>query len=52
MRRAYLGVGVVTRPARGDFAGGAGVESIAPNSPAERAGIRTGDVIVGLGDGL
>ncbi|CAN5523037.1 trypsin-like peptidase domain-containing protein [soil metagenome] len=50
VRRAYLGVGVVTRPARGDFEGGAGVETVAPNSPAERVGVKTGDVIVRLGD--
>lgn len=49
VRRAYLGVGVVTRPASGGFPGGAGVESVAPNSPAERAGVRPGDVILGLG---
>lgn len=50
VRRAYLGVGVVTRSARGDFGGGAGVETVASNSPAERAGVRAKDVIVGLGD--
>lgn len=50
VRRAYLGVGVVTRPASGSFSGGAGVENVASNSPAERAGVRPGDVIVGLGD--
>ena len=50
VRRAYLGVGVVTRPARGDFAGGAGVETVAPSSPAQRAGVKSGDVVVGLGD--
>ncbi len=49
VRRAYLGVGVVTRPRSGDFPGGAGVENVAPNSPAEMAGVRPGDVIVGLG---
>ncbi|MDQ3508077.1 MAG: trypsin-like peptidase domain-containing protein [Actinomycetota bacterium] len=50
VRRAYLGVGVVTRPRSGSFPGGAGVESVASNSPAERAGVRPGDVIVGLGE--
>jgi serine protease Do len=52
VRRAYLGVGVVSRPARSGngFEGGAGVESVAPNSPAERAGVRPQDVIVGFGD--
>lgn len=44
VRRAYLGVGVVTRPGKG-----AGVESVAQNSPAERAGVRPGDVIVEFG---
>ena len=52
VRRAYLGVMVQSRPARRreDFEGGAGVESVAPNSPAERAGLRPQDVIVGFGD--
>jgi serine protease Do len=52
MRRAYLGVAVVSRPARerDDFEGGAGVQSVAPNSPAERAGVKPQDVIVGFGD--
>jgi serine protease Do len=52
VRRAYLGVAVVSRPAgsQDGFQGGAGVESVAPNSPAERAGVRPQDVIVGFGD--
>jgi serine protease Do len=52
VRRAYLGVGVVSRPARtrNGFEGGAGVESVAPNSPAERAGVKPQDVIVGFGE--
>ncbi len=49
VRRAYLGVGVATRPAGDSFPGGAGVESVAANSPAERARVRPGDIIVGLG---
>src|SRR5215208_3300315 len=40
VRRAYLGVGVASRPPRDGRGGGAGVESIAPNSPVERAGVR------------
>ena len=48
VRRAYLGVMVASRPARDG--GGAGVESVAPNSPAERAGVRPKDVILGLGE--
>src|SRR5215207_9274571 len=48
VRRAYLGVVVESRQARGEFGGGAGVRNIAPNSPAERAGVKPGDVIVGL----
>src|SRR5215204_2230753 len=48
VRRAYLGVVVESRQARGEFEGGAGVRNIAPNSPAERAGVKPGDVIIGL----
>jgi serine protease Do len=50
VRRAYLGVVVASRPARDGFEGGAGVESVAPNSPAERAGVRPQDIIVGFED--
>ncbi len=52
VRRAYLGVVVASRPARtrNGFEGGAGVESVAPNSPAERAGVKPQDIIVGFGD--
>src|ERR687885_187393 len=51
VRRAFLGVGIVSRPARdGASGGGAQIESVAPNSPAERAGIRQGDVIVSFDD--
>src|ERR687894_834870 len=52
VRRAYLGVAVVSRPARSQdgFEGGAGVESVAPNSPAERAGVRPQYIIIGFGD--
>ena len=51
VRRAYLGVAVVSRPARrrDGFKGGAGVQSVAPNSPAERAGVKPQDVIVSFG---
>jgi S1-C subfamily serine protease len=50
VRRAYLGVMVQSRPPNeaNGFEGGAGVESIAPNSPAERADLRPQDVIVGF----
>jgi serine protease Do len=48
VRRAYLGVVVESRQPRGEFDGGAGVRNVAPNSPAERAGVKPGDVIVGL----
>ena len=48
VRRAYLGVVVESRQAHGDFEGGAGVRNIAPNSPSERAGVKPGDVIIGL----
>ena len=32
------------------FEGGAGVENVAPNSPAERAGVRAQDIIIGFGE--
>jgi serine protease Do len=50
VRRAFLGVMVQSRQARGDAEAGAQVESVASNSPAERAGIRSGDVIFGFGE--
>jgi len=50
VRRAFLGVTVGTRPASDGSPGGAEVTSVAPNSPAERAGVKPGDLIVGLGE--
>jgi serine protease Do len=52
VRRAYLGVEVASRAANpsDSFEGGAGVRRVAPNSPAERAGIKPQDVIVSFGD--
>ncbi len=50
VRRAYLGVVVESRQASDGLGGGAGIRNVAPNSPAERAGLRPGDVIVGFGD--
>ncbi len=50
VRRAFLGVMVASRPARDDSPGGAQVESVSPNSPADVAGLRSGDLIVGFGD--
>jgi serine protease Do len=51
VRRAYLGVVVESRPPQSGngFEGGAGVRSVAPNSPASRAGVKPQDVIVGFG---
>jgi serine protease Do len=50
VRRAFLGVMVQSRQARGGASGGAQVESVASNGPAEIAGVRLGDVIVGFGE--
>jgi serine protease Do len=50
VRRAFLGVMVQSRQSRGGSPGGAQVESVAQNGPAERAGVRPGDVIVGFGE--
>ncbi len=50
VRRAFLGVMVQSRQARGGALSGAQVENVAPNSPADRAGLRRGDLIVGVGD--
>ena len=50
VRRAYLGVVVESRQASDGLGGGAGIRNVAPNSPAERAGLRPGDVVVGFGD--
>ena len=52
VRRAYLGVMVGSRAARtgATAGGGAGVESVAANSPAARAGVKSGDVIIGFGN--
>ena len=50
VRRAFLGVMVQSRQSRGGSAGGAQVENISPNSPAERAGVRQGDLIVAFGE--
>lgn len=50
VRRAFLGVMVQSRQARGGDLGGAQVENVAPNSPADRAGLRRGDLIVGVGE--
>ncbi len=48
VRRAFLGVMVASRQPRDGVAGGAQVENVSPNSPADRAGVRSGDLIVGF----
>jgi serine protease Do len=48
VRRAFLGVMVQSRQPRSGAGAGAQVENVAPNSPAEVAGIRQGDLIVGF----
>ena len=50
VRRAFLGVMVQNRQARSGSPGGAQVESVSPNSPAEIAGVRAGDIIIGFDD--
>jgi serine protease Do len=50
VRRAFLGVMVQSRQARGGASGGAQIENVAPNSPADRASLRRGDLIVGVGE--
>ena len=51
VRRAFLGVMVASRPPQdGSSPGGAQVESVSPNGPADRAGVRSGDLIVSFGE--
>ena len=58
VRRAYLGVGAQDLPLPRRVVrhfdlpqeAGARVESVAPDSPAALAGVRTGDIIVALGE--
>jgi S1-C subfamily serine protease len=52
VRRAFLGVMVASRPQQKGVgsSGGAQVESVSPNSPADIAGVRSGDLVVGFRD--
>ena len=50
VRRAFLGVMAQNRQARSGSPGGAQVESVSPNSPAEIAGVRAGDIIISFDD--
>jgi serine protease Do len=50
VRRAFLGVMVQSRQPRSGSGAGAQVENVAPNSPAEIAGIRQRDLIVGFNE--
>jgi len=50
VRRAFLGVMVASRSPGDDSPGGAQVESVSPNSPADIAGVRPGDLIVRFDD--
>src|SRR5215210_8818841 len=50
IRRAFLGVMVQSRQPNSGAGAGAQVENVAPNSPAEIAGIRQGDLIVGFNE--
>jgi putative serine protease PepD len=43
LQHAYLGVGIV------DTSGGAGLGTIVPGGPADRAGLKTGDVVTQVG---
>jgi serine protease Do len=51
VRRAFLGVMIASRARWDDSSpGGAQVESVSPNGPADRAGVRSRDLIVGFGE--
>ncbi len=50
VRRAFLGVMIQSRQRSDGSGDGAQVESVAQNSPAERAGLKPGDVILGFDD--
>jgi S1-C subfamily serine protease len=46
VRRAFLGVMIASRTRWDDSSpGGAQVESVSPNGPADRAGVRSGDLL-------